>query len=377
MNNKNLTSFSHVFFGKTASTVSQATFYFLFAFLLEPEIFGMMSYFIDFAGVTSIISRFGLNHSIVVYQAKNNELFVNNLNSLSIIIISFISIIILFFDPLIALLSFSSSLFLMSIQNQLGKKEYKKYLLLNILRGTLMLSLPITLYFYFDISGVLAGMSLAYIISSFSFFKIWKIKYFSIKFFKKNFLVLLHNFGVDSSTNFVRFVDKLVIVPILGFTSLGIYQLNLQILVGLELFPLALHSFLLSEESSGNRHKKISIFVVLISVFIVLLVYFLAPSIIFTLLPEYSEGIPSLQILIISLIPLSLASIFNAKLQSRESTKVGYSALVRIGSLIFFIAILGSQYDLIGLSLAVLFSSVLYSGFVIFLFKFESKNRFL
>jgi len=337
----------------------------------------MMSYFIAFAGVTSIISRFGLNHSIVVYQAKNNELFVNNLNSLSIIIISFISIIILFFDPLIALLSFSSSLFLMSIQNQLGKKEYKKYLLLNILRGTLMLSLPITLYFYFDISGVLAGMSLAYIISSFSFFKIWKIKYFSIKFFKKNFLVLLHNFGVDSSTNFVRFVDKLVIVPILGFTSLGIYQLNLQILVGLELFPLALHSFLLSEESSGNRHKKISIFVVLISVFIVLLVYFLAPSIIFTLLPEYSEGIPSLQILIISLIPLSLASIFNAKLQSRESTKVGYSALVRIGSLIFFIAILGSQYDLIGLSLAVLFSSVLYSGFVIFLFKFESKNRFL
>jgi len=377
MNNKNLTSFSHVFFGKTASTVSQATFYFLFAFLLEPEIFGMMSYFIAFAGVTSIISRFGLNHSIVVYQAKNNELFVNNLNSLSIIIISFISIIILFFDPLIALLSFSSSLFLMSIQNQLGKKEYKKYLLLNILRGTLMLSLQITLYFYFDISGVLAGMSLAYIISSFSFFKIWKIKYFSIKFFKKNFLVLLHNFGVDSSTNFVRFVDKLVIVPILGFTSLGIYQLNLQILVGLELFPLALHSFLLSEESSGNRHKKISIFVVLISVFIVLLVYFLAPSIIFTLLPEYSEGIPSLQILIISLIPLSLASIFNAKLQSRESTKVGYSALVRIGSLIFFIAILGSQYDLIGLSLAVLFSSVLYSGFVIFLFKFESKNRFL
>ena len=377
MNNKNLISFSHVFFGKTASTVSQATFYFLFAFLLEPEIFGMMSYFIAFAGVTSIISRFGLNHSIVVYQAKNNEIFVNNLNSLSIILISFISIIILFFDPLIALLSFSSSLFLMSIQNQLGKKEYKKYLLLNILRGILMLSLPITLYFYFDISGVLVGMSLAYIISSFSFFKIWKIKYLSIKFFKKNFLVLLHNFGVDSSTNFVRFIDKLVIVPILGFTSLGIYQLNLQILVGLELFPLALHSFLLSEESSGNRHKKISIFVVLISVFIVLLIIFLAPSIIFTLLPEYSEGIPSLQILIISLIPLSLASIFNAKLQSRESTKVGYSALVRIGSLIFFIVILGSQYNLIGLSLAVLFSSILYAGFVIFLFKFESKNRLL
>lgn len=375
MNNKNITSFSLVFFGKTASTISQAIFYFLSAFVLEPEIFGMMSYFIAFAGVASIISRFGLNHSVVVYQAKNNEQFVNNINSLSIILISSISIIILFFDPLIALLSFSSSLFLMSIQNQLGKKEYKKYLIFNIFRGSLMLSLPITLYFYFDISGILVGMSLSYMISSFSFFKIWKIKHLSIQFFKKNYSVLLHNFGVDSSTNFVRFIDKLIIVPILGFTSLGIYQLNLQILVGLELLPLALHSFLLSEESSGKNHKKISIFVVLISISIVLLGIFLAPSIIFSLLPEYSEGVPSLQILIFSLIPLSIASIFNAKLQSQESTKVGYPALVRIGSLIFFIIILGSQYDLIGLSLSVLFSSMLYSGFVIFLFKFESKKN--
>ena len=102
---------------------------------------------------------------------------------------------------------------------------------------------------------------------------------------------------------------------------------------------------------------------------------FLAPIIISSVLPKYSEGIPSLQILILSLIPLSIAAIFNAKLQSQGSTKVGYSALVRIGSLVILIIILGSQFDLIGLSLSVLFSSILYSMFLAYIFKKESKNK--
>ena len=345
--------------------------------MLEPESFGVLSYWIAFAGVISIISRFGLNHTIVVYQAKKNQSFVNNVNSISIVLISIISLIVLFFDPLVALLAFSSSLFLMSIQNQLGQQRYKKYLLLNILKGTFILALPITLYFYFDISGVLVGMSVAYLVSSFSFFQVWKIKDLSLQFFKKNFSVLLHNFGVDSSTSFVRFIDKLVIIPILGFTSLGIYQLNIQILVGLELLPLSLHSFLLSEESSGKSHKKISIIVIIISIVIAITMIFLAPIIISSVLPKYSEGIPSLQILILSLIPLSIAAIINAKLQSQGSTKVGYSALVRIGSLVILIIILGSQFDLIGLSLSVLFSSILYSMFLAYIFKKESKNKLM
>ena len=310
-------------------------------------------------------------------QTKKNQSFVNNVNSISIVLISIISLIVLFFDPLVALLAFSSSLFLMSIQNQLGQQRYKKYLLLNILKGTFILALPITLYFYFDISGVLVGMSVAYLVSSFSFFQVWKIKDLSLQFFKKNFSVLLHNFGVDSSTSFVRFIDKLVIIPILGFTSLGIYQLNIQILVGLELLPLSLHSFLLSEESSGKSHKKISIIVIIISIVIAITMIFLAPIIISSVLPKYSEGIPSLQILILSLIPLSIAAIFNAKLQSQGSTKVGYSALVRIGSLVILIIILGSQFDLIGLSLSVLFSSILYSMFLAYIFKKESKNKLM
>ena len=88
-----LKSFSHIVLGRTASTLSQAVFYFIFAFLLDTESFGTITYWIAIAGVASIASRFGLNHSIVVYQAKNNISFTNNVNTFSIIFISIISLI--------------------------------------------------------------------------------------------------------------------------------------------------------------------------------------------------------------------------------------------------------------------------------------------
>lgn len=371
------TSFSFVVLGRTVSSVCQASFYFIFAFLLGPESFGTISYWIAIAGVASIISRFGLNHTIVVYQAKNNYSIVNNVNTLSLILISVMALILLAFDPFVALLSFSSSLFLMNIQNMIGLKKYKKYLLLNILRGSLVLILPIFTYFYLDMLGILLGMSIAYLISSFNFFKILKLRNLSLNFLRNNFSVLFHNFGVDASTSLVRFIDKLVIVPILGFTSLGIYQLNFQILIGLELLPLSLHSFLLSEESTGTKHKKISIFVVLISIVSAFTIIILSPIFISEFLPKYADGIPSLQILILSLIPLSIAAIFNAKLQSSESTKVGFSALVRIGSLVILLIILGSAYGLMGLSYSVLISSILYTMFLTFIYRIESRKNFV
>lgn len=181
-----------------------------------------------------------------------------------------------------------------------------------------------------------------------------------------------HNFGVDVSTNLVRYVDKLLIVPILGFTTTGLYQFNIQILFGLEIIQLALHGFLLSEESSGKNHKKIQLIVIFVSVIIVIVGIILSPIIIETFFIKYVDGISSLQIVIIALIPLSFSAILNAKLQSMESKKIGYSAFVRIGSLLILIPIFGQNYGLNGLSLAYLMSAIFYVIFLVILFQ---KNK--
>ena len=142
------------------------------------------------------------------------------------------------------------------------------------------------------------------------------------------------------------------------------FLLNIQILFGLEILPIALRSCLLSEESNKNKPKKIISIVIFASIFIAILSAFIGPYFIDEFFPKYTEGKTSLQILVFSIIPLTISAIISAKLQASESTVVGYSGIVRVGSLLILIAILGNMFDLIGLAISVLLSTIFYSIFL-------------
>lgn len=367
--------FFYVVLGGVLSSGLQAVFYIIFALILGPEEYGNLSYLIAIAGVASIISRFGLTHTAIIFQAKNDSSTVNQINLLALITTSVAAIILLTIDVFAAFLTLSSSVFLMYVHNLLGLKTYRKYVSWNLIKGLLIIVIPVIGYQFLQIEGILLGMSIAYFIAGFNFFKSISFGINFIQKIRKNHKIFIHNFGVDASTNLVKFIDKLIIAPIASFTILGIYQLNLQILMGLEMFPVALHSYLLSEESSGSKHEKTTILIVLLSIILVLMIIFLAPIIIPEFFPKYKDGIDSLQILVVSLIPLTLSAILNAKLQAMNSTKVGFSAIIRIGSLIILLIILGSEYGLMGLSYAVLFSTIFNTIFLVYIFKFNGKEK--
>jgi len=130
-----------------------------------------------------------------------------------------------------------------------------------------------------------------------------------------------------------------------------------------------LMSFLLTEESGGKSYRKLNLLVIATSVILAILVIIFAPLVVHKFFPKYNEGIFSLQILILSIIPESFQAILNAKLMARESIHVGLSAIVRISIFLILIAILGSLFGLIGLSLAVLISITLNVLFLWFLLK--------
>jgi len=366
-------NFSFVAFGRIIGTGLQAGFYLIFAMLLEPEGYGQMSYIIALAGTFSIVARFGLSHTVVVYQAKENLIAANQANVLALISTSVAAVILIPINIFAALLCLALSFFIMNQQNLLGLKKYNKFFWIGLSRGVLIISLPVLLYFVLEIPGILIGMAISNFLLSFNFLKSLNSKIESFSHLRKDFKILIHNFGVDSSQNLSRWIDKLLIVPLFGFAFTGLYQFNLQILFFLTLLPLSLHSFLLSEESSGRTHKKIMYFVLLFSVLLVMIVIVLSESFIPQFFPKFVEGIPSLQILIISLIPLSFTAILNAKLQAKQSTKVGFVAIARIVPLLVLIGILGNFYGLVGLSLAVLFSTIIESSFLFVLF-LKSKN---
>lgn len=350
-------SFSYVLGSGFVITALQAVFYFFFATLLEPEHYGEMSYLIALAGVFSIVSRIGLPYTVTVYQSKKKSVIANQANLLVIILSTIAAIILLPISFFAALLSFSISFFVMNQHNLLGLKNYKQYFLTGLFRSSLLIILSILFYFIFDIPGILLGMALSNILGSFHFLKSIKITK-SFNELKTNYKVVLHNFGIEASSSLTRFIDKILIVPLFGFAFTGIYQFNIQILFVLAVLPTALHSFLLSEEAGGKSHKTINYIVISVSVLLVILGLFLSPTLVNNIFPKFSEGIESLQLLIISLIPLSLNAIIQAKLQAKESTKVGYAAAIRIGLLLLFIMIFGQIYGLLGLGLAVLLSII-------------------
>lgn len=366
--NNSFKNFSLITFGRIISTGLQAGFYLIFAVILEPESYGQMSYLIALAGTVSIVSRIGLSHTVVVYQAKENTNAVNQANVLSLITTGFAAILLIPINIYAALLCLSLSLFTMNLQNSLGQKRYKKYFWIMVIKGGLIITITILLYFPLEIPGILLGMAIGNFIMGLNFLKLLNPKIHSFKYLRQNFRVLIHNLGVESSIGLTRWVDKLLIVPLFGFILTGFYQFNIQILFALTLLPISLHSFLLSEESSGTSHKKISFIIILSSILLVFITIIFAPYVIPQYFPKYQDGISSLQILIVSLIPFTITAIFNAKLQAKESTKVGFSALTRITSLLFLIAILGNWYGLLGLSFAVLLSSIFETIFLSLLF---------
>tara|TARA_B100001750_G_C15507124_1_gene601163 strand:+ start:243 stop:1376 length:1134 start_codon:yes stop_codon:yes gene_type:complete len=359
--------------GRISAISAQAAFYLIFAALMEPTSYGELSYFISIAGTLSVISRFGLNHSAMVFGAKGKLTLMNQANVLSIITISFASLILIFVNEYAALLCFGMSTLLMYQSSLIGLKEYKKFMGNAIIKSVLFICLPIVLYFVLDIPGILLGIAISNLIPSYGFFKLIKKKIHKFQELRSNTKVLINNFGVDTSSNLIRFVDKLLIVPLLGFTMAGLYQFNLQILFLLEMLPISMHAFFLSEESSKKSHRKLYTLLMIGSISLVISVIVCSPFLIDSLFPNYSDGILGLQVLIITLIPISISSIFQAKLQARESTKVGLGTPIRIGVFLGLIAWLGTDYGLVGLSAAVLFSSIVYTIILAVIFKTGKK----
>jgi len=371
--NSSAREFYHVGLGKVVATVLQALFYILFAALLDPESYGELSVILALAGTFATVSRFGLNWSIQVYQAKKNSTVSDQIKTLFIITTSAAALILLPIDALAAVMCVGMSFFIMNQQNLLGLRKYKKFMINSMIKSGLFFVIPIVLYFVLEIPGIVLGMAIASFIGSIPLFRDLKIRSFVN--LKNYFKVLFQNYLIDLS-GLSLMLDKLLIAYLFGLFVVGVYQFNLQILLALGALPGILGSYLISEESSGATHKKISYLVILASIGLAIGVIILSPFLVNEFFPKYSDGILALQILSLTIIPQSVGTIYGSKLLARESTKVGFVSLTSVGTLLILVAVIGSSYGLEGLSLAILFSTIISTVFFYVLYRIKDKQAF-
>src|SRR3989338_1045063 len=247
--NDSLKNFAYVTVGNTIGTALQAGFYLMFGAFLDPKDYGLLNYIIALAGTVSVLSRFGLPFTSVIYQAKGNYVLSNQATVFGLITTSVAAIILIPIEQNAALLCFASSLFVINLQNLLGEKKYKKYLWMYLFKSVSIITLPFLLYFVLEIPGILLGMSIGNLVASTNFFRTLSLNVNSFRNLKSDYRVIIQNFSVDASSSLSRTADKLFIVPFFGLTSAALYQLNLQIMLAVAILPMSLYSYLLSEES--------------------------------------------------------------------------------------------------------------------------------
>jgi len=360
-----LKKLSLVSIGYGVSSLLAYVFYFLFAKILSVELFGELIYLFSISTVLVIVSRIGLGQTNVVQIAKGNEEFSSQANVLHLIIVVSISIILFFINPFLSILTIGVAFFVMDLNLLQGKRDYKKYLMISISCRIFQIIFSLLFYYIMDFYGILLATAIVaffhgphYIKSLFR----WKFSFDQIRKFSVS---SLNNFGVESAQILPNWIDKLLLVPLLGFSVVGIYQFGYMVLLALGILPMILYTYLLPEESSGTQTRRIIFGGLSISIILAIFTFFIAPLAVTSFFPEFEQSIIVIQILSVGAIPLTIISILNAKLQSNESRLVGIGAVVRIASHLILIPLLWNVAEFEGLAIAVIISLLIHMFYLI------------
>ena len=341
-------------FGDITGIIISSIFWFYLASVIEPSEYGDIHFFLSIATIGSSIALFGTQDSITVLTAKGHKIQ-SGLNVISLGISSITSLcLIIFFQRIdIGIIVIAFVINTLSIGDLLGKKQFFKYSQYNILQKILTLVLGIGFLYAFGPSGIIYALAISYAGYLIRIIKTFQEVPINFKLIKEKSSFLSHNYIMYLVGSFGSQLDKIIVVPLLGSAVLGNYSLALQVITVFTMFTTILFKFLLPQESSGIQNKFLIQIVIIISVIISLVGIFLSPLVIPNFFPKYVDVGVAIQIMSLSIIPITISTICTSRLLSKEKSK-----LVLIGNLIGLIIIilgiltLGSMYGTIGIAMS-------------------------
>ena len=349
---RNFKGISFIGIGDLTANGISAVFWFYLATLILPSEYGQIHYFISIAAIASTMSLVGQQHTIVVFISKNKNIFSTLfLISITCSIISFI-ILTVFFEKLdLGLLAIGMVLFTHGIASNLGYENYKKYAIFSILQKVLMMSLGFGFLYSFGVEAVLFGIALSYFIYV-------KIFFTGLIRFKINFSELKINRSFISSNYFIMLTniitaqaDKLLIVPILGFTILGNYSLAIQVITIMSILPSVIFKYILPKSSKGIQDEQLRRKTILLSIVLAGIGVFILPTLIPILFDKFNEVVLIIQIMSLSIIPITINTFYFSKFLGSENGKIPLVGGI-ISSIIMITGMvgLGSFYGTIGIA---------------------------
>ena len=361
-----------------SATVISGVFWLYIAALLGTTHYGEISYVIAISGIALTFSLFGSGNALLVYTAKGVKIqppvyFI----SLVSFAITSVVLYLIYHNIGLCLLVIGNGVFGMVTIELLGLKLYKKYAQYFIIQRILMTFLAIGLYYLIGYNGIVIGIGLSYFPVFIRVYQVFKdCSKIDFTLLRTHFRFMLTSYVLDISRTFASSTDKIIVAPMLGFALLGNYQLGLQFLSILLIFPAILYNYLVPHDASGIANNRLKRFSVIFSVILVIPSIILSPSIIPILFPKFTEAISVIQIIGVSIIPITISNIYISKFLGNEKIR-----LVLIGSTIYIIVnigtiiALGKTFSINGVAISYVISATSEAIYLITVDRLGSKNR--
>lgn len=358
---------AYVSIGNIVSAVLSGLFWFYLATFMSTSSFGETSFYLALGGALSVVAVLGLNNTITTFIAKGESGIEYTANSVVLLTSIGVAMTLIPLNWQVSLIIVSTSLFDISIALLLGKQNYREFAVTLIGARVMQILLSLALFQYLDIFGVLIG----YIGSNFvfGFRSIWSLTRFHLDFnmIRQKYKFISHSYSINLTNILPPLLDKVVILPLFGFTVLGLYQFGYYAFAFLSIIPTILYQYLLPEESSGKNKKNIYILGLGASIVLSLLIIFFSSYIIPLFFPKYIETITAVHVLSIAIIPATISSIFTSRMMAKEKTR--HLVMAATGSIavqLILIVYLGNIYGLVGLSLSLLIARITQAGYLFY-----------
>ena len=358
--------------------VISATFWLTVASLLSVKEYGEISYFVAIASL-GICCVVGSPQALTVYSTKHQKIIPTLLllTLIFTVIGSLIAFLIVQRFEIITLI-FSFIVLDVSLTLLLGKKLYSKYSKFLLTQKILQFIIGISLSFSLGVNGVLIGIALA----NFSLIPIFykELRYYKIDLSllkpKKEFII--NNQIIYLISVFRRDIDKIIVVPILGFTVLGNFALTLQFFAIMMIISSISLKYLLPKDVGGEKNPKLKKFLILVSVIIALSGFFFSPYFIENFFTKFSESIIPIQIASFCVIPSTVAMILFSKILALEKSRFLIIAnLVQLCAILIGTIFLGILYSIIGVTIAFLLGNTMYAiTLAIINYNYVGKKKF-
>jgi len=354
--------------GNLISSLIYGLFWIFLASLFTNEEYGELGLFMSVAKVGSSIALLGLGGTILVYEAKNQNIFPASF--VIVLISSTVTSIVAFVltqNFMASLLLFGLTIFSITLFAVNAKKRYGDYSIYLILRAIITVVLSFIFFQFFGIHGILLGYFIATLMVIKELRSLLKNKKIDFSILRSKFNFTSFSFGNRVSQVLLRSGDKILIGSIFGFSMLGNYYFAFQVFMLLDTIPRSILHYLVPQEAEGKKNKKLKIISIIAASIISVISIILTPIVVMALLPQYQDSIISIQILSIAVIPLSISGIQQAEFFGKENSRfVLIGSVFQSGLYIVLIVLLGSNYGLLGVAVGFLISAITRTIFNLF-----------